>query len=189
MAADRKTEILRQAIELIADKGYGSLSMRALARASGMKLGALQYHFRTWDILLTELVNYIGAEITLAFETGGWSGDDASIPDLVEFMLDEHVGTLDGLFSDRLWAQLWAMEQVEPLVSDLLEDVYAKFLLILETKIAACGVKQPRSEALAIMSMVEGESLFMGAGRRWMTDRSSVRKVILSFVAQRYSDA
>ena len=70
-----------------------------------------------------------------------------------------------------------------------LEDVYAKFLLILETKIATYGVKQPRSEALAIMSMIEGESLFMGAGRRWMTDRSSVREVILSFVAQRYSRA
>jgi AcrR family transcriptional regulator len=189
MAADKKIEILRHAIELIADEGYGSLSMRALARASGMKLGALQYHFRTWDILLTELVNYIESEITSAFESGGWSSDDASIPDLVEFMLDEHVGTLDGLFSDRLWAQLWAMEQVEPLVSDLLEDVYAKFLLILETKIAACGVKQPRSEALAIMSMVEGESLFMGAGRRWRADRTSVRKVILSFVTQRYARA
>ncbi|MGB1335598.1 MAG: TetR family transcriptional regulator, partial [Luminiphilus sp.] len=112
MAADKRIEILRQAIELIADEGYGSLSMRALARASGMKLGALQYHFRTWDILLTELVNYIDSEITAAFESGGWSSDDASIPDLVEFMLDEHVGTLDGLFSDRLWAQLWAMEQV-----------------------------------------------------------------------------
>ena len=43
-------------------------------------------------------------------------------------MLDEHVGTSDKLFNDRLWAQLWAMEQVEPLVSDLLlEELYAKF--------------------------------------------------------------
>jgi AcrR family transcriptional regulator len=32
------------AIEIIAK---GKLSMRALARASGMKLGALQYHFPT----------------------------------------------------------------------------------------------------------------------------------------------
>jgi len=29
------------AIEIIEDEGYGSLSMRALARASGIKLGAL----------------------------------------------------------------------------------------------------------------------------------------------------
>ena len=71
MNTDRKTEILRAAIELIADEGYGSLSMRALARASGLKLGALQYHFRTWDALLTALVNYIEAEITSAFSAPG----------------------------------------------------------------------------------------------------------------------
>ena len=70
MATDRKTEILRAAIELIADEGYGSLSMRALARASGMKLGALQYHFRTWDALLVALVAYIESEIIAAFESG-----------------------------------------------------------------------------------------------------------------------
>ena len=68
MKIDRKTEILRSAIELIADEGYGSLSMRALARASGMKLGALQYHFRTWDALLIALVAYIEAEIISAFD-------------------------------------------------------------------------------------------------------------------------
>ena len=114
MATDRKTEILRAAIELIADEGYGSLSMRALARASGMKLGALQYHFRTWDALLVALVAYIESEIIAAFESGVGELDQVDIRDMVEFMLDEHVGTSDGFFSDRLWAKLWAMEQVEP---------------------------------------------------------------------------
>ena len=49
---DRKHQILQIAIEMIADEGYASLTMRALARASGMKLGALQYHFRTSDDML-----------------------------------------------------------------------------------------------------------------------------------------
>ena len=111
MATDRKTEILRAAIELIADEGYGSLSMRALARASGMKLGALQYHFRTWDALLVALVAYIEGEIIAAFESGMGELQQADVRDMVEFMLDEHVGTSDGLLNDRLWAQLWAMEQ------------------------------------------------------------------------------
>ena len=51
MAGERKREILQIAIEIIADEGYSSLTMRSLARASGMKLGALQYHFRTWEDL------------------------------------------------------------------------------------------------------------------------------------------
>ena len=55
MAGERKQEILQIAIEIIADEGYSSLTMRSLARASGMKLGALQYHFRTWEALLRAL--------------------------------------------------------------------------------------------------------------------------------------
>lgn len=186
MARDRKTEILRSAIAIIADKGYGSLSMRALARASGLKLGALQYHFRTWEALLIALVHYIETEITTAFEAAAGSIDQASVMDLVELILDEHVGTSDGLFSDRLWVQLWAMEQVEPLVSDLLEEVYAKFLTQLEAKLAESGCAQPRAQALALMSMIEGESLFVGSGRRWAKDRSAVRQAILSMVRELY---
>ena len=186
MATDRKTEILRAAIELIADEGYGSLSMRALARASGMKLGALQYHFRTWDALLVALVAYIEGEIVAAFESGMGELEQADVRDMVEFMLDEHVGTSDGLFNDRLWAQLWAMEQVEPLISDLLEEVYAKFLALLEAKLVERGAADPRAEALVLLSMVEGESLFAGSGRRWAKDRPAVRRSILQLVDERY---
>ena len=186
MKIDRKTEILRSAIELIADEGYGSLSMRALARASGMKLGALQYHFRTWDALLIALVEYIEAEIISAFDASDGSVKESSIRSLIEFMLDEHVGTSDNLFSDRLWAQLWAMEQVEPLVSDLLEEVYAKFLMKLEKLMAKQSVVNARAEALMLLSLVEGESLFVGQGRRWEKNRSAVRKTILSLVDERY---
>ena len=186
IASDRKTEILRAAIELIADEGYGSLSMRELARASGMKLGALQYHFRTWDALLVALVAYIEGDIIAAFESGVGELEQADFKDMIAFMLDEHVGTSDGLFGDRLWAQLWAMAQVEPLISDLLEEVYAKFLALLEVRLADRGAADPRAEALVLLSMVEGESLFAGSGRRWAKDRPAVRRSILQLVDERY---
>ncbi len=182
MDIDRKTEILRRAIELIVNEGYGSLSMRGLARASGMKLGALQYHFRTWDALLVALVDYIDAEITVAFEAHVGSTSDATVKDTLSFFLDNS----DTFFSDMLWVQLWAMEQVEPLISDLIEEVYAKYVDYLEAKITASGAINPHEEALMLMSMVEGESLFMGEGRRWEKDRLAVQQTILSFVEERY---
>ena len=54
--SERKLQILETAIKIIADSGYGSLTMRALARGSGIKLGALQYHFRTREVMLRALV-------------------------------------------------------------------------------------------------------------------------------------
>mgnify|MGYP006412026827 CR=1 FL=1 len=128
--SDRKREILQMAIEIIEDEGYGSLSMRGLARASGMKLGALQYHFRTWEDMLRALVDHIDTELSEGFQQQVDDSGSPSVLEIAAYMLDE--SGQGSLFTDRLWPQLWAMEQVEPLVSDLLEDVYAEYLRLLE---------------------------------------------------------
>ena len=78
------------------------------------------------------------------------------------------------------------MEQVEPLISDLLEEVYAKFLALLEARLVERGSADPRAEALVLMCMVEGESLIAGSGRRWAKDRPAVRKSILQLTDERY---
>ena len=54
---------------MIADEGYAELSMRALARASEMKLGALQYHFRTADDLLRAVVSHTANAYDLSFKS------------------------------------------------------------------------------------------------------------------------
>jgi AcrR family transcriptional regulator len=186
MTSDRKPEILRTAIEIIADEGYGSLSMRALARASNMKLGALQYHFRTWETLLRALVDYIADEIRQTLQSQRLESGPLSIGEIAAYGLGEP--TDDSVLSDKLWPQLWAMQQVEPLVSDLLEDVYAEYLESFEKLIEAKGSQSPRAEALCLMSMLEGESLFTGSGRRWEGEREAVRETILKFIDERYGD-
>lgn len=183
---DRKREILQAALEIIADEGYGSLSMRALARASGMKLGALQYHFRTWEDMLRALVAYIAEEIRERFDSREGNGDVMTVREIAEFMLDDTVD--NELLTDKLWPQLWAMQQVEPLVSDLLEDVYAEYLQIFEAALEASGSQSPRPEALCLMALLEAEALFVGSGRRWESDRSAVRESILNFIDKRYGE-
>jgi len=187
VAGERRQEILQTAIKIITDEGYGNLSMRALARASGMKLGALQYHFRTWEVLLSALVGYIADEIKESWRQRGLD-DSPSVSDIATFMLDETSSPTEVMLGDRLWPQLWAMQQVEPLVSDLLEEVYAEYLEILVEAMEAVGFESPRGEALCLMSLLEGESLFTGKGRRWEGDRALVRATILQFVEDKYGD-
>ncbi|MDG2327297.1 MAG: TetR/AcrR family transcriptional regulator [Halioglobus sp.] len=185
MAGERRREILQIAIEIIADEGYSSLSMRSLARASGMKLGALQYHFRTWEDLLRALVGLIEEQIKNEWTYRKLDGGP-TVYDIAVFMLEETSAPGDTFLNDRLWPQLWAMEQVEPLVSDLLEEVYAEYMKILVNAMEAAGFDSPHGEALCLMSLLEGESLFTGEGRRWEKDRDLVRDTILKFVENRY---
>ena len=177
----RQQQILQTAIEIISDEGYSSLTMRHLARASDMKLGALQYHFRTWDALLRALVNYLRDHWRLIL--GDSEGNSLGIRAIAEKMLSDDAQELGGL-----WPQLWAMEQDEPLVSDLLEDVYAEYLRLLEKALDVTGSQSPRAEALCLMALMESEALFTGKGRRWESDRHAVRETILQFIDDRYGE-
>ena len=101
-------------------------------------------------------------------------------------MLDDEPG--NELLGDRLWPQLWAMQQVEPLVSDLVEDIYKQYLQVFEDALRASGNSSPRAEALCLMSMLEGSIIFVGRDRKWAKEAKSVRKTILAFVESRYGE-
>ena len=152
-----------------------------------MKLGALQYHFRTWEDLLRALVGYIEDELKESRRLRGLD-ESPTVSEIVAFLLDETASPNEVMLSHSFWLQLRAMEQVEPLVSDLLEEVYAEYMEILVGAMEAAGFESPLGEALCLMSVLEGESLFTAKGKRWEGDKALVRKTIMQFVEARYGD-
>ena len=190
---ERRTEILIAAIGLIADEGYASLSMRALARVVGMKLGSLQYHFRSSDELLKAIVGFVSASYDESFaelrqntkHNPSQNKAHPSLEEIVTFVMDDKGGA--NIVSDKLWPQLWAMQQVEPLVSDLVEKIYSTYLKVLEQALRNVGASTPRAEALLLMSMLEGSTIFLGEGRRWQKDEKAVRRAVLEYIEHRYS--
>ena len=146
---ERRTEILIAAIGLIADEGYASLSMRALARVVGMKLGSLQYHFRSSDELLKAIVGFVSASYDESFaelrqntkQNPSQNKAHPSLEEIVTFVMDDKGGA--NIVSDKLWPQLWAMQQVEPLVSDLVEKIYSTYLKVLEQALRNVGASAP----------------------------------------------
>ena len=183
--SERKEQILQTAIEIIADEGYSSLTMRALARASGLKLGALQYHFRTWEDMVRALVTHIAGHYRKSFDAIQVGGAP-TVRDCALFLLSEPA--TDAKLSDRLWPQLWAMGQVHPIVADLVDDIYAEYILILEDLLKKSGSTSPRAEALCLLSLAEGSTIFVGSGRRWEKDSSKVLEKFHEFIAYAYGD-
>ena len=184
---ERKNEILQTAIELVADEGYASLTMRALARACGIKLGTLQFHFRTYEDMLRALVDYISQTYQRSFQALQDRDEPLDLKEIVAFVLDDEAG--DALCGDRLWPQLWAMQQVEPLVSDLVEDLYAYYVEILEHALERAGSSAPHAEALAVLSLLEGSTIFLGSGRRWSSDAMAFRTAVMEFIDNRYGES
>ncbi len=184
--SDRKEQILLAAIEIIASKGYGKLTMRALARASGMKLGALQYHFRTWEDLLRALAAYIADAYRRSWEALHLDGEEASLQDLVRFIMDDPAGTT--LSGDEFFPQLWAMAQVEPAIAEKLDELYTVYLEKLEARLTTLGSRAPAADALAIMSLLEGTMVFVGDDRRWANHRDAVHDAVRELLEARYGD-
>jgi len=183
---DRKKQILQTAIEIIATEGYGNLTMRALARASDMKLGALQYHFPTSDDMLRAMVAHISDTYVSSFEALRGKYSAPGVRDIVLFIFDDEAG--QQLMGDRLWPQLWAMQQIEPLVSDLVDDIFAQSITALEQELAKMGIVSPRGEALCLMALLEGSTIFTGKGRRWARNKKLLRATLLQIVDDRYGE-
>jgi AcrR family transcriptional regulator len=184
--SDRKHQILQAAIEIIASKGYGNLTMRALARASGIKLGALQYHFRTWEDLLQALAAYIADAYQRSWQALQLSDEEVSLQSLVHFIIEDPAGTT--LSGDEFFPQLWAMAQVEPAMAEKLDELYGVYLEKLEKRLTDLGSRAPTADALAIMSLLEGSIVFVGDDRRWANHRDAVRDAIRELLEARYGD-
>ena len=184
--SERKLQILQTAIKIIADSGYSSLTMRALARESGIKLGALQYHFRTREVMLRALIAYIAAEYKKNFELVNSDTDSLDIDELLTFLLTDPV---EGLFQeDRLWPQLCGMMLVEPLVADLVDGIYKEYIQMFEKSLERSGSTAPRAEAVLIMSMIEGTTLFVAKGRSWSDEKTTVYDLVGAFIKGRYNN-
>jgi AcrR family transcriptional regulator len=161
VVSDRKQQILQEAIRIIASEGYGKLTMRGLARASDMKLGALQYHFHTWKDMLRALAAYIANTYRQSFEALKQDAEVLSLRDIAKFIRDDVPGS--ALQAHRLFPQLWAMARVEPVMETLLDGIYVEYLDRLEKRLVRMRITAPRAEALALMSLMEGATV---AGRK-----------------------
>ncbi|MFT6144016.1 MAG: AcrR family transcriptional regulator [Myxococcota bacterium] len=182
---DRKQQILNEALGILVSKGYASLSMRAVARASRLTLGALQYHYSTRVELVQALAMWIAEVTEASFEAYRQKHTDPrDLHAMVDFMLEDHVG--DALKVDLLGPQLWAMALVEPAIQDVLDDLYDDYLQVIEQGLRQLGVSTPRADAIVIMSMMEGLGLFVGDGRRWQKDASAAVAAIHGLLESRY---
>jgi hypothetical protein len=78
------------------------------------------------------------------------------------------------------------MGQVEPLVADLVDDIYAEYLQILEGLLQKAGSKNPRIESVTLMSFIEGTTVFVAPGKRWENDSAKIRSVVYDLVDKLY---
>jgi len=185
--SERKEQILAAALHILVTKGYGALSMRAVAAASDLKLGALQYHYKTRGDLIRALATSVAHQTAAGFDSYRLHHQDA--PELlviVDFMLEDHIG--DSLNVDILLTQLRAMALVEPAIRDVVDQLYADYLAYIERCLVQMGVADPRADALVLMATLEGLGLFVGQRAQWEDHAAESVAALRSMLRAKYPE-
>ena len=195
---ERKEQIIGEAIKIVANEGYGKLSMRAVARKSGLKLGALQYHFPLWGDLLKGIAEYIMTQyfgdtelsrqnpISLANQEDyaqrhARDGDTwPQVRSLVDAILKDEAGA--ALNSQNLFPQLWAMAHVEPIMDKLMGEIYGQYLDVLERTLFESDVRNPRIHARVLITLLESSILFLRWDSGVKDSNESERELVFTYL-------
>ena len=171
---ERKIQIVQHAIYIIAHQGYSQLSMRAVARKSELKLGALQYHYPKWENLLKAIADHIIQVYYLDYK------GTLDLEETLIFFLDDPIK--HEIPTDKLFPQLWAMTQVEPIMKNLMNEIYEMYFNNLKKLLEKGGAVQPKIQALVLMSFLEGTTLFISKDSKWENDAQNVKEFALDYI-------
>lgn len=181
--------ILRAAIRLFIKAGGGGFTTRGVAKEAGLSLGAVQYFFRTRELLLAAMLEQFLSDYGRAYDRLA-----AELPFNGEARL---MGALDYLIADawrpdarRFFFNLYALSCHNAFVARLFNDVYAHHRRRIAGFIGAARPnlteRQCYDFALEVAALLEGLMVYTAPGaesaglREPLTEliKGSVRRLI-----------
>ncbi|WP_417451417.1 TetR/AcrR family transcriptional regulator [Kordiimonas sp.] len=166
--------ILNTARDILIDEGYAALSMRRIAKMSGITVGNLSYYYTSKQDLVQDLL-----EAVIQGYMGWWDdimADDSLTPEqqfakIISFIIDD----LTTKETTHFFPELWALANHEPFAQEAMNTMYGHvrdMLMEMAQRInPALSVSEREILAVFMSSSFEGHTMFLGYGRRW-SDRT-----------------
>jgi len=180
--AKTRMALLKVAHDLLVERGYGALTMRGVAAASGLRMGTLTYHFPTHEHLVAALADAIIRGYEDAFAQ---IMEDPALPpearfeNLCRLILDD-VGTRR---TTRIFPELWALSNHDAFVSERVHEMYDRARVALVRAVRglnpAMAEREARMVSLFISSAMEGIGIFAGHGKPYRNDAETVTEIAL----------
>jgi AcrR family transcriptional regulator len=173
-AQERRTAVLRAAIECMATSGYDSLRLRDVAKAAGVSVGLLQHYFETRDELVAQAFRQASEDLlsdwaaAQAVESGPWERLDALVSQLA--------GRGDLRRHSLVWVQFAIAAARQPSMREGFRDIYNKWYGLVQVALedgVAAGIFQPilpvQDVVEMILSHIDGCELNIASGAEAMT--------------------
>ncbi|WP_347271399.1 TetR/AcrR family transcriptional regulator [Rhizorhabdus histidinilytica] len=164
----RILQILETAFDIVMTKGYAALSLREIARACEIRVGAVSYYYRTKEDLIRDLLESAVApykDFAEDIERNDTIAPEQKFRIMVEMVLED----IRTEKTTKFYPELWALSNHDPFVSNLLDQTYsaqrAVFQRIIRSINPSLSEETARDLALYVSSSLEGMTLFVGYER------------------------
>ncbi|MED7952733.1 TetR/AcrR family transcriptional regulator [Kitasatospora sp. NPDC058406] len=158
--AQRRTELLDAAEEVLVTGGGAELSMRAVATAAGVRLGHLQYYFPTHADLVAAVLERVLGRSAERLAPLLAPGTDDRAGELVTALLAEQ----EDARLVRLFAEVWALAARDTAVAGAVRRFYDEYREQVAAFLARTRPELPeqvrRARAAVFVMLVEGAALF-----------------------------
>ncbi len=153
----RKEQILREALELFAMKGYHATSIDGIARKAGISKGLVYNYFQSKLDLLLQLIKSVFDKIDTLFPAT--DPQNLTEQDLIELVYRTVNMLKTDLREYRLYFMLYYQFDIEDFVRPLSREYIEKVVSYLTPYYEKKGVKNPRAHILAFISALDGLAL------------------------------
>lgn len=167
---DGVEQILRAALTILVEQGFGAVTMRAIAKACDMKLGNVTYYFPTRDELVRALFDAVISSYEESFEAISHeegASIDARFENIVRLILED----ITTKKTTRFFTEIWALANHDAFVSERMDELYRRARVVLNELIAEINPALPEEEretvALFISASLEGTTMFAGHDKPW----------------------
>ena len=184
-AGSRKDQIIDVARELMIDEGLSAVTMRRVARESGISPGNLHYHFSNYELMLGALLDAVLEPYLIKFETlkaESQGNPVTALTAVLEYVLDDLASKKTAMFFPELWVLANRDDKAEQQMGKLY-DTYMGVLIGLINDIRPdLSKKRTKEIALYICASIEGQTVFIGYETTYKQHRKALKKITLTTI-------
>jgi AcrR family transcriptional regulator len=184
-AGTRKDQIIEVARKLMIDEGLSAVTMRRVARESGISPGNLHYHFSNYGLMLGALLDAVLEPYLIKFEAlkaESQGNPVTALTAVLEYVLDDLGNKETTTFFPELWVLANRNDKAEQQMGKLYDTYMGVLIGLIKNIRPDLNKKRTKEIALFICASIEGQTVFIGYETTHKQHRKALKKITLTTI-------
>lgn len=172
----RRAALLEAAVEVLAEKGVGGATHRAIAKQADMPLSTTSYFFASIDELIGEAMRIVAERVIAQLDDLVHDVTDGSTS--VEDAVERYVALASAANTAEVSAQfeIYLQSAHRPELQSVAHQMMAGFERAGEAALRAAGANRPAEGARVLSALIDGFALHRVAWPRGEADRRALQE-------------